>query len=389
MPTLPSDFIETVPFLEERLREFKELFLANAVMLSEIPSPTFKEASRMRFLNDRFIEAGLEHLSIDEMGSCTAVLPGKTGERAILVSANADTVFAEAVDHSVAVHANTITGPGLCDNSLGLAALATLPLLLDKLGIHLDKDIVLLADARSMGRGNLAGLRFFLENQKFDLCAAIALRGVQLGRLSFSSLGMLRGEITVGVPAEYDWQRFGSSGAISIMNTIVTRLLAIPVPQKPKTTIFMGAISAGTSHNAPATQANLKFEVRSEEGGKIEEIKQLIEGIVEEISSFSQTKIKFEVIARRRLGGIPFSHPLVGSMREILKSLDIQDKIAPSVGSLSELIDHKIPAVTIGLTRGHDADDFAEVAEIDPIFKGLAQLIAMIQAIDKGYCDET
>ena len=73
--------------LKDQVTAVKEVMLANSVMIGEIPSPTFQEENRIAFLRDRFTEAGLEKISIDEMENAVAVIPGKSGKQKILVSA--------------------------------------------------------------------------------------------------------------------------------------------------------------------------------------------------------------------------------------------------------------------------------------------------------------
>ena len=40
--------------LEEKLKKYRELILANLVMVGEIPAPTFNEGERVKFIVDRF-----------------------------------------------------------------------------------------------------------------------------------------------------------------------------------------------------------------------------------------------------------------------------------------------------------------------------------------------
>ena len=73
----------------------------------------------------------------------------------------------------------------------------------------------------------------------------ICVEGVQLGRLSYSSIGMLRGEITCSIPEQYDWTRFGASSAIATLNEIITRIQEIPIPRRPKSHIFLDSVHGG------------------------------------------------------------------------------------------------------------------------------------------------
>ena len=286
------------------------------------------------------------------------------------------------------VTSDRIIGPGICDNSLGLAAIATLPILIDRLGIEFEDDLVLMAETRSLGKGNLEGLRFFLDNTSFPIRTGVVVRGVHLGRLSYSSLGMFRGEITVEVPERGDWKDFGSGGAIAILNRIVSRIQEIPLPSQPKTAVILGSIHGGNAYNTEATRASLKFEIRSEEHGRIRWIQQVIQDIVDEINFETDSTIKLKMVARRKMGGIAYNHPLVKTVKEIVEQLGVKPKIAPSTGQLSAFVDKGIPACTVGLTKGSNVHEIGESAEIEPLFAGLTQLVALLIAIDKGICDE-
>ena len=48
-----------------------------------------------------------------------------------------------------------------------------------------------MGSARSLGRGDLEGLRFFLDNFKKPITAGVCIEGVKLGRLSYSSIGIV------------------------------------------------------------------------------------------------------------------------------------------------------------------------------------------------------
>lgn len=387
MPDTLETLLKGLPAQREALPGIREILLANALMMGEIPAPTDAEAERITFLSNRFIEDGLQHISIDEAGNCTALLPGTEGRRTILVCAHADTVFNRKVDHAMSVGPESITGPGIGDNSLGLAAIATLPTALRRLGIAFRDNLVLVGCARSLGRGDLGGIRFFLEHNSLPIHAGVCVEGIQLGRLSYSAIGMLRAEINVRVPSEYDWTRFGATGAVSVLTKVVQRIMEIPIPMEPKTKILFGSMAAGTSFGTQPTAANLRFEIRSEQDGMVRRLRRQIEDIVEEIAYASDTEIELTVIAQRTPGGIPYSHPMVRCMREILSELDVKPHVLPSVGELSELISKGIPAVTLGLTYGEHKNEFDESIAIAPAFDGLAQLVTLLQAIDQGLCD--
>lgn len=387
MPAAFESILTDIHRHREALHSIRELLLANAVMVGEVPSPTNLEEERIRFLSNRFLEEGLQNISVDEAGNGMGVLPGKTGSKNILICANADTVFSPKIDHAMSVSAERISGPGIGDNSLGLAAIMTLPEIFRRLNIQFDDNLILMGCTQSLGRGDLGGIRFFLENNQLPLRAGVSVEGIQLGRLSYASVGMLRGEITVDVPNNFDWAKFGATGSVAVLTRAVQRMTEIPMPMNPPTQIIFGSISGGTSFDTHPASASLRFEVRSEKEGMVAKIREQIENIVEELSISSETEISFAPVAQRQPGGLPYSHPMVRTMRNILDTLDVKPRVEPSVDELSQLIEHGIPGITLGLTRGCHKNELDESIDIQPIFDGLSQLIALLQSIDGGHCD--
>ncbi|WP_269542100.1 peptidase dimerization domain-containing protein [Cerasicoccus fimbriatus] len=380
-----TELLDALPDLRERLAGRRELLLANAVMFSEIPSHTFEEAERARFMMDRLIEAGCQNVSTDELGNAVGIHPGKTGKRNILVSAHLDTPFAKSVDHAVQVNPDSIVGPSIMDNSLGLAAVVTLPTLLEQLGIELNDNLVLLGSTRSMGKGDIEGMRFFLENNQLPMRAGVLCEGATLGRLSYSSLGVIRG--TIDCQVKRGATGLAAGGAIPVLNRLMTKMLEIPLPQDPVTQLIMGSIYGGTTYNTTARDAHLLFEIRSEGAGVASEIFEQIEAVVAETSSMTGAMADLKKVGNRKNNSISFNHPLVRGARRILKALEVEDHAAPSTGELSTLLGRDIPSLVIGLTNGEHRHDYNETIEIEPIFAGLAQLITLLQAIDGGYCD--
>ena len=381
--------LRRIEALPEQLHRVHDLLLANLAMIAEIPAPTFGEAARAAFVQERFAELGYLDCSMDEVGNVAGVLPGAEpeGERNILVVAHMDTPVPATVNHTVVVQPDRVTGPSVADNALGLAAVAALPTVLERLGLSLRSNILGLACSRGLGRGNLEGVRFFLEHTELPLQFGLCVEGVQLGRLSYTSIGMIRGEITCTVPEEYDWTRFGAGGAISTLNDIISRMLQIPTPDRPRTTIVLGQIEGGTSARTVATHAALQFEARSESGSIVRQLLQDISDIIEEVSSQTAADIHLNVVARRRPGGLGFTHPLVRRTRRLMQSLSLTPRLSPSTSELSAFIDQRIPAVTVGLTSGEALGQATEAVRIEPIYTGLAQLLGIVLAMDGGYCE--
>lgn len=383
-----DDILNSLSDIRKEAKDLKEILLANLVMAGEIPAPTFGEKERIEFLTNRFKESDLDKNSVDEVGNGIGIIKGNEAKENILLVAHADTVFNSNVDHTLQVQPDRVTGAGVADNSLGLSVLASIPVFLNKMDIRLDHNLILIGASRSLGRGNLEGLRFFLSNYDGPIKMGLGIEGVELGRLSHTSIGMKRGEITCRIPEEYDWSRFGNASAILTLNEVINYINEIRLPQRPRTSVIMGSIEGGSSFNTTALKAKLRFEIRSESSGIVQDIHQSMEEIVSEVSSRSGASINLDIFAQRKPGGISFSHPFIRRTRHIMDHLGIEPRPGPSISELSAFIDRDIPAITLGVTHGNNVHELNESIEIEPIYTGIAQIIGTLLAIDGGYCEE-
>ena len=71
-----------------------------------------------------------------------------------------------------------------------------------------------------------------------------------------------------------------------------------------------------------------------------------------------------------------------------MNKLDLKPVSKSTESALSIFLSRKIPAVTLGITRGEQYYTRKATMEIEPMFTGIAQLIGVLQAIDSGVCDE-
>jgi len=383
-----QDILNGAVGLAEELKPLQQFVLANLILLGETPAPTFGEERRMQLLINRFSEVGLQNVENDEKSNIFGVLHGSEGKRNIAVSAHMDTVYPDSTDHTISVQPGLVTGAGVADNSLGLAVVASLPDLLNRLNIRLKNNLILTGTARSLGRGNSEGLRSFLSNYKLPVHAGVCVEGVQLDRLSHASIGIIRGEVLVRTPEELDWNGFGNTSAILTLNEIINKITDIPLPRRPRSSIILGQVRAGAAMNKRATKARLGFEARSESAGIVREIELRLKEAVSEVASKTGDDITIDIFSTRQPGGISFGHPLVRASRDIFDALQIKPRYEPSTSDLAAFIDRGIPALTLGMTTGSNLQMDDETIDPGKIHLGLAKLLSVLMAIDGGHCEE-
>ena len=375
--------------LPSAILPLREQILADLTMLAQIPAPTGEEEQRVRYVLDRFVEAGVPEVGPDEKGNAVGLLPGRRGERTILLVAHVDTIYARTVNHNVTLEPDRVIGPGVGDNSLGVAAISLIPICLAHLGIQLDSNLGLLASVRSLGRSNHEGLRFFLDHPPRPIDCGIVVEGLQLGRANYLSIGKIRGDIVCDVCSD-KLRSDRSQNALVVLHHVINRILSIAVPTQPYTKIRLAKIHAGLSYDSEPDHAELGFEVVSHSDDMIEQIHREMDDAVAEMSAQHGVEAKLDCFFRRETGGIPFSHPLVKSVLEVMEQLNIEPDLGRGPSELPEFISRKIPAVTLGITSGEkNQENEPDYVMIDPILTGLAQLLGVILEIDRGTCDET
>lgn len=377
-------FVRNLP---PRLECYREMLLANLVMIGEIPAPTFGERPRLEFLKQRFVECDLENISTDEVGNALAVLPGSDGSKSILISSHADTPFAANVNHSITVDSEYVIGPGVADNSLGLAVLATLPTVLAGMGLRARADLILMGASRSLGQGNLGGLRFFLTHNTRPIVVGLCLEGAQLGRLHYTSRASISCEVTVRVSELEELGETQRAGAIVGLNRIINELIALVPDEDTDTTLVLGAVEGGTAYKTPARSALMRFQVRGKSSDRLHATTTQIDDMVQRLSAETGAFMDFRITAHSDSGGLTADHPLVKAAHAVITALDIEPRMGCCSSAASCFSDLGIPALTIGITAGANLNQTDEKVAVRLMFRGLAQLVGIIKAVDGGCCD--
>lgn len=358
--------------------ELARRMLATAVAIQQIPAPTFAEAERGQDMARRFQKAGLLDVLTDEIGNVYARLPGSGTASPLVVSAHLDTVFAAETALDCKQTGERIYGPGIGDNSTGLAALLGLVWGLQQAGAHLPGDLWLVANVGEEGLGNLRGMQAVVKRFGGQPRAYIILEGLAFGQIYHRALASERYQIQVQTAGGHSWVDYGQASAVHELAGLVTELAGLPLPAEPRTSLNVGTIQGGTSINTIAAQAQLELDLRSED------IRQL-EALVSQVKRLSQARerdkvrVRLEMVGKRPGGELPASHPLVELAVRSLKEQGVQPRL--NIGSTDANIplSQGLPAVCIGITTGGGAHTQKEYVNIAPVVRGLKQLLLLVQ----------
>jgi len=381
-------FLEKLPAMVDGIKAVKEIIIANIVLIGQVPSPTFKEERRIQIFMERLAEAQIDECTTDEYGNPIGIIRGASGSKPpIFVVAHLDTLFGEDVDHNFTVKKRTISGAGILDNSAGVGVMASLPEVLRILGVRFESDVVLVGDTQSIGKGNLRGVRNLLKTWPTPVRGAVCIEGGELGRLNYYSDGMRRCEISCSIPADLQWNRRFRPNAILVLHDLVDQILRLRLPQRPRTRVIVGKIAGGVEHGAIAEDAMLGFEIQSDSDRMVKAVYREIRDIKNGIIHEQGVDLQLRTISNLNAARLKFNHPLVKAAAEVLRKLELKPVSVSSETELSIFLHHQIPAVTIGITKGENYYLENAFIKIEPMYKGIAQLIGILMAIDRGVCD--
>lgn len=125
-----------------------------AIQIQQIPAPTFAEGVRANFVQRQFQQLGLGNVAQDELCNVYGRYPGQNPNLPpVIISAHTDTVFPAGTNLNIRREGNRIYGPGLADNSAGVAGLILLVQALKAHGLRPQRDIWLVANIAEEGLG--------------------------------------------------------------------------------------------------------------------------------------------------------------------------------------------------------------------------------------------
>ncbi len=385
------DYLNKLPAIVEAIESMKEIIITNVVLIGQINAPTFNEKRRATVFMERLAEFQVDDCTTDGYRNPIGIIRGTSESKPpIFVVAHLDTPLLKSKDTllNYKVGVDSVKGPGILDNSLGVGVLISLPEILRRLDMRFESDIVLAGVIQSIGKGNLRGIRHLIKTWPTPIRGAICIEGVDLGRLNYYTEGMIRCEIRCSIESEDDITDQFKPNPIIILNDVMNQILRLPLPQRPRTRIVFGKISGGINYGKIPENAVLGFEIRSDSDRMVKEVFNEIKDIVNGTSHEREIDLEMSIISNLNAARLRFNHPLVKSTGAVMKALGLKPVSESSESELSIFLSRKIPAVTLGITRGKNRGTDNASMKISPMFKGIAQVIGVLVAIDSGICDE-
>jgi acetylornithine deacetylase/succinyl-diaminopimelate desuccinylase-like protein len=330
--------------------------LATAIEIQQVPAPTFAERPRSVLVSQRMQALGLHDVEIDELGNVYGRRPGITERPALLISAHLDTVFPADTDLSIRYEGERVYGPGIGDNSVGVAGLLRLAEIYQRCDLPTQGDIWFVANVGEEGLGDLRGMRAVVERLRTRIGGVIVIEGCDFGSLHHQAIGVRRFRIEANGPGGHSWGNFGTPSAIHILVRLAARLTELQVPVSPRTTFNIGMISGGTSVNTIAHHASMLLDLRSVSSAVLSDLVSEVYRLVEE-ATLDQPEVHVQIskVGDRPSGAIPREHPLVQAAVAAYQMVGAQISFQQSSTDANIPLSLGIPAICVGLTDGGNA----------------------------------
>ena len=353
-----------------------------AIAIQQIPAPTFEEARRGRYVEQKMRDLGLADVAIDYVGNVYGLRAGSTSGPGLLIAAHLDTVFPADTDLRVRREGGRIYGPGLGDNSLGVAALLHLAQAMRQHDIANAGDIWFVANVGEEGLGDLRGMRAACDRLGGQVAAAIALEGTGPDRVVHAGLGVRRYRISATAPGGHSWQNFGAPSAIHALVRLAAKLTELEAPKEPRSTFNIGVIEGGTSVNTIAERASLLLDLRSVEPGALNGLIAQVERIV--AAAEQEGAFQIEIVGDRPAGRIAREHPLVQAAAAAYAAAGIEVSFDAASTDANIPLSRGIPAVCVGVGDGENAHRLDEYIEPARVPQGMRALLWLALAATSG-----
>lgn len=358
--------------------EFAPRILSLAAEIAAIPAPTGDEIRRSGFVRDAMESLSFDEIEVDEMGNVVGRMHGLTERPRLLIAAHIDTVFPLTTQITITHDEQRSYGPGIGDNSIGIAAVLLIPAMLEAAGIRPDVDLLVTGNVGEEGLGNLKGMIAVMDAHP-EVGAVIAVEGHNLGRVTHIAVGSMRYRVTIQGPGGHSWGDFGKRNAIQAAAGIISELDELDLPSSPKTTLNVGTINGGISVNTIASTCTFLLDLRSVDAEALAHLNRVVERVLSR--KRKDIAVTAELLGVRPAGQVAPTSRITRIASAILESMGITPTGDASSTDANIPISRGIPAVCIGLTTGGNVHKETEFINRDPVSRGVYQLLGLTVAV--------
>lgn len=357
------------------MSDVKDTVVRRTIEIAQVPAPTGAEAERASLVRSWWKRDGLREVHLDATGNVWGQMRGGDGP-VVILCAHLDTVFGAQVPHTVRIEGDTLFGPSVGDDSVGLASLSAAGMALSARGVP----VWLLATVGEEGLGNLCGVSAALDAPPAPVTAFVAVEGNYLGRISTVGVGSVRRRVRVVGPGGHAWEAAETPSAVHALGQLVASIAAIP--HRRGTSVNVGRIGGGEGINMRAREAWLELDLRADDPDALAAMAREVEDLLESIDP--PLAVDNEVLGDRPAGHVDPDHPLVRAATEALTEVGTSSTSPATSTDANAAHARGIPAIAVGVTRGsgeHTPEEWIDTAPIEDGVRALARTVERFEEL--------
>jgi len=340
--------------------------------LVAIPGPPFGEAPRTKWMAERFRDAGVRDVQVDEIGNVlgylpAAKLPPESSGPIVVLSAHLDTVFPADTPLNPTVTSadgvTTLNAPGACDNGAGVAGLLAIVNALIQAKVNLASPLLVLGNVGEEGEGDLRGVRHFYHQEELAgrVAAHIVLDGSGADSAVTQALGSRRYRITISGPGGHSFTDSGTPNPIAALAMALATLAQTSMPETPSTTLNLGTIHGGTSVNSIPENATATVDFRSTDAEELLRLEVALHRAVEDATEQCNTTARkaggrsrglisftVEKIGDRPAAQLADESPILDALRAVDRHLGLQSESRLGSTDANIPISLGVPSISMG-----------------------------------------
>jgi acetylornithine deacetylase/succinyl-diaminopimelate desuccinylase-like protein len=365
------------------------------VELTQVPAPSFQEATRARAFHAMAEAHGLKNLEIDAEGNVTGLRPGAGNGPLICIAAHLDTVFPAGTDLTVRREGTRLFAPGVGDDTRSLAVLLAWLRAMAAADVRTRADLLFVADVGEEGPGDLRGMRHLFQKGRYKdrISAFITVDSPDMDRIAVGGVGSKRYRVTFKGPGGHSYGAFGLVNPMFAMADAIGRLARVEVPARPKTTFSASVTGGGTSINSIPNSVWTEFDLRSEAPEELAKLEatflNLIGRSVEAENAARSTRngaiaAEIQKIGDRPAGRTEETSEIVRLAHAAISAHGFSPGFEFSSTDANIPMSLGIPAIKIGSGgtggRGHSLEEWIDVAP-EPSVRGMAAGLTTVLAL--------
>jgi tripeptide aminopeptidase len=264
------------------LESDRERTMQEQMEICSIASPSNKETQRALHYFEMFKQLGFDEVRMDEVDNVIGLMKGTGDGPTLVLAAHTDTVFLEDVDCTATIRDGIVYGPGIADDTRGMAELLTIARAMKEADIRPVGDILFVGNVGEESLGDLRGVKHLFKTMGDQIDGFLSIDGVGVDSLVYNATGSYKYKATFTGTGGHSFLMFGIPNANHAAGRAIAKIANLRTPENPRTTYNVGVVQGGVAVNAIPAEVSLMIDMRS---NAMEELVKLEAQIIEALEA--------------------------------------------------------------------------------------------------------